>query len=48
MHLCISFSFLMRGVELGRKLRPEAGAGLFDLRFSRRRVSQQHLQLLRT
>jgi len=44
----ISFSLLMRSVEFRRKLRLEAAAGLFELGFSPRHVSQQRVQLLWT
>jgi len=44
----ISFCLLMRRVEFCRELRLEAAAGLFELSFSPRYVSQQCVQLLRT
>jgi|ERR1700685_3529057 hypothetical protein len=44
----ISFSLLMRSVEFRRELRFEAAAGLFELDFSPRHVSQQRVQLLWT
>ena len=44
----IRFSVLMHSVEFRRKLRLETAAGLFELSFSPRHMSQQCVQLLRT
>jgi hypothetical protein len=44
----IGFPDLMHSVEFRRELRFEASAGLFELGFSPRHVSQQCVQLLRT
>jgi hypothetical protein len=44
----ISFCVVLHSVEFRRELRLEAAAGLFELSFSPRHVSQQCVQLLRT